>query len=149
MGKAAVANQILSGDRPRDWLVQTPQQIAENAKRQHQYWLLFAVPAAPPFGRAVFRLPSRDYPFLITEATTNMPVSSLRLFSTDNEMTTQSVPLYAVAGGTDQARHRFTWQVPLLLLPRAVWRIELDFNFPPIGAPSQIIFGGTKLLDEK
>lgn len=149
MAKAAVANQILSGDRPRDWLVQTPQQIAESAKRQHQYWLLFAVPSAPLFGRAVFRLPSRDYPLLITEATTNLPISSLRLFSTDNEMALQSVPLYAVAGGTDQARHRFVWQAPLLLLPRAVWRVELNFNFPPIGSAGQIIFGGIKLLDEK
>ncbi len=149
MASTALAYQVLSGGQPHDWLVKTPQQIAADAKRQHQYWLLFQVKNAPLFGRAVFRLPSRDYPLLITDATTNLPISSIRLFSTDSEFTTQSVPLYAVAGGTDQARHHFKWQRPLLLLPRAVWRVELNFEFPPIGAASQIVFGGTKILDEQ
>lgn len=120
---ATTAYQLLLGQR-RQWLGKSLQQIRDEARQQLQFWLVISA-ANDTLRPGVFRLPSRDYPFLITGAAVNQSVAELKLYSTDDELNSYQVPAYTVAGGSDGQRQYFRWSQPVLLLPHSAWRLEM------------------------
>ena len=109
------------------------------------FWLRFTAGNAT-LRPATFRVPNRDYPFLVTGASVNRAVSSIRLFSADDEMMSYSIPVETFAGGSDQRRKLFTWPKPLLLLPHTAWRLDLTLTDPAgLALNTVIILRGVRI----
>lgn len=113
-------------ERPsrRQWFGKTADEIRAASQHQQIFWLEFSAPNATQLP-SVYRLPSRNYPLLVTGATVNRAASSLRLYSTDEQLTTYSVGVSAIAGDSSNQRSIFRWQEPILLRPNTAWRAEL------------------------
>ena len=105
-------------------MLKSAEQLRAESKEQQQFWLVFGAPNATLLP-AMFRLPSRDYPFLVTGAAVNLPVTSLKLFTANEQLNTYGTPIEAVAGGGDQERNVFRWTQPVLMQPHEAWRLQL------------------------
>ncbi len=147
---ATTAYQLLSdGKLRRNWLSKSPAQLQAETYERQQFWLVFSAPNAT-LRPNIFRLPSRDYPFLVTGATINRAATSLKIYSTDDQLTSYFVPTAAIAGGSDSERTIFHWPEPVLLLPHTIWRGEMvltDNTALPL--TTYIIFHGVKLNRRK
>lgn len=134
----------------RDWLSSSPRELAEIGKKRVPFWLTLRI--IPAFDldrkRAVFRLPSRDYPFTIYSATTDIDLSSIRLFTTSQQLTADDLSLIAITGGNFSSRNRLRWQTPLLLLPHEAWRAEIVFDTPPLNLVGiHVNFEGIRMVE--
>ncbi len=139
-------------DEPRrDWLEHRPAELARIGAERVPFWLtLFVVPAFNLDGkRAVFRLPSRDYPFAIHGASTDIELSAIRLFTTLDQLSADDLPLTAITGGNFRDRRRFRWQTPLTLLPHQAWRAEIVFKTPLNALGLHVNFEGVKLIERQ
>lgn len=135
----------------RDWLAPSPRELAEIGKKRIPFWLtLKIIPAFNYDGkRAVFRLPSRDYPFTIYSATTDIELSSIRLFTTSQQLTADDLSLIAITGGNATNRNRLRWQTPLTLLPHEAWRAEIVFKTPPLNLVGiHVNFEGIRMVEK-
>ena len=148
MPEAAVttAYHVSRGKQPqREWLRKTAQQFEREAAKRQMFFLRFTAGNAT-LRPATFRVPNRDYPFLVTGASVNRAVSSIRMFSADDEVANYSIPIDAFAGGSDQRRKLFKWPEPLLLLPHTAWRLELTLTDPAgIALNTVIVLRGVRI----
>ena len=108
----------------RNWLGKSAAQLISESKKQQQFWLVFGAPNATLLP-AMFRLPSRDYPFLVFGAAVNLPVTTLKLFTANEQLNTYGTPVEAVAGGSDSQRQIFRWEQPVMMQPHEAWRLQL------------------------
>lgn len=133
----------------RSWLTRTPAELADIGQQLVPFWLtLVIVPAFNLDGkRAVFRLPSRDYPFVIFSATTDIEASSIRLFTTTSQLTADDLRLLAITGGNTERRNRLRWQTPLLLYAHEAWRAEIVFKTPPASL-IHVNFEGIRMVNK-
>lgn len=147
---ATTAYQMQSRYRPgREWLAKSREQLIAESQGQQQFWLVFSAPNAT-LRPAIFRLPSRDYPFLVTGAAVNVDATSLKLYGTDEQLASYNVPITAVAGGSDSERQIFRWQQPVLLMPNSAWRLELTLaSAAGLGQTTIIVLRGVKLGKRK
>lgn len=147
---ATTAYQFQRPDRPqRNWLGKTAEQLRADSEQQQQFWLVFSAPNAT-LRPAVFRLPSRDYPFLVTGAVVNVAATALKLYATDEQLASYNVPISAIAGGSDGERQLFKWSQPILLMPHSAWRLELTLAEPSGLALTTIVaLRGVKLGNRK
>jgi len=140
------AYHVSRGKQPRrEWLSKSAQQFEREAAERQMFWLRFTA-GNGTLRPATFRVPNRDYPFLVTGASVNRPVSSIRLFSADDEMASYSIPIEDLAGGSDQRRKLFRWPEPLLLLPHTAWRMDLTLTDPAgLALNTVIILRGVRI----
>lgn len=149
---AQVASEIYEQADPneprRDWLTLSNERLDEVGRRRGQFWLVLTFVNAPDRRRAVFRVPGRDFPFLVTGGASDLPISSMRMFTTASQLTARDIPIYTIAGGSDLDRRQFLWRQPLMIKPQEAWRIEVVFEIPPIGA-SYLVLSGVKFERKK
>jgi hypothetical protein len=147
---ATTAYQLQSEYLPRrNWLGKSAEQLRAESREQQQFWLVFGAPNATLLP-AMFRLPSRDYPFLVTGAAVNLPVTSLKLFTANEQLNSYGTPVEAVAGGSNAERNLFVWQEPILLQPHEAWRLQLTLaEASGLGLHTIIALRGVKLGKRK
>lgn len=151
IGPITTAAQIgmrLLAPGSRDWLAKTRQQLIADSQAVTQFWLTFAAPNAGQLP-SVYRLPSRNFPLLVTGATVNRAASGLRLYSTDDQLSS-FVPVLAIAGDSGNQRSLFRWPTPVLLRPHTAWRVELTLtDNAALALTTQITLHCVKLLEAK
>jgi len=147
---ATIAYQLQPGRGiRRDWLNKTQAQLIQESNQQQQFWLVFGAQNATLLP-AIFRLPSRDYPFLVTGAAVNLPVTSLKLYTTGRQLESFNTPVEAIAGGSDDGRQLFRWAQPVLLKPNEAWRLEITLaDASGLALNTVIALRGVKLGDRK
>lgn len=114
------------------------------------FWLsLFIVPAFNLNGkRAVFRIPSRDYPLMIFGASSDIELSSIRLFTATDQLMSEDITINYITGGNFSDRRRLRWQTPLTLLPHQAWRAEVVFVNPLNTLGLHVNFEGVRLVEK-